>query len=461
MATTIEWTQRSGTKGETWNVVTGCDRVSAGCDNCYAMTMAKRLKAIGQPRYQCDGDPRTSGPGFGLTEHPDVLTLPLHWRKPRTVFVNSMSDLFHARVSREFLARVFAVMALTPQHTYQCLTKRPRRMSLILNSQEFRHAVARELDSLRVDLTHDLREAWASIPGFSGYEASSHGRLRGPDGGRLATTTNPQSGYLTVTLWNHGTPRTVSVHRSVLSAFSAEPDGSAEVCHRNGAKTDNRLANLRWGSRSENQHEKIRHGSRGGPAKLCLADVEEIRRARRGAGASRPTQQVVADRYGVSRSLISLIESGAIWAGPDLPWPLPNVWLGTSVEDQQRADERIPHLLDTPAAVRFLSCEPLLEPVDLEPWLWEGVSYRTDYGTGIEYDRVPSQAVDWVIVGAESGSGARPMDPAWAQAIVDQCHATGVPVFVKQLSGGRRANHDIGTFPPGLQVREYPQAVIT
>lgn len=118
----IEWTEA------TWNPTTGCDRVSAGCDNCYAMTLAKRLKAMGQPRYQLDGDPRTSGPGFGLMIHPDALGLPLTWKRPRVVFVNSMSDLFHARVPVGFIRQVFAVMAATPQHTYQVLTKRGRRL---------------------------------------------------------------------------------------------------------------------------------------------------------------------------------------------------------------------------------------------------------------------------------------------------------------------------------------------
>lgn len=132
--TSIEWTQREGTVGKTWNPTSGCDRISAGCDHCYALTMAKRLKAMGQAKYQNDGDPRTSGPGFGVTVHPDALTEPLRWRKPATVFVNSMSDLFHARVPKEFIAQVFAVMAATPQHTYQILTKRPERMARILST---------------------------------------------------------------------------------------------------------------------------------------------------------------------------------------------------------------------------------------------------------------------------------------------------------------------------------------
>lgn len=119
----IEWTEA------TWNPTTGCDRISSGCDHCYALTLAKRLKAMGTAKYQLDGDPRTSGPGFAVQMHEDVLLLPYKWGSPRVVFVNSMSDLFHARVTNDFIERVFAVMAATPRHTYQILTKRPRRVA--------------------------------------------------------------------------------------------------------------------------------------------------------------------------------------------------------------------------------------------------------------------------------------------------------------------------------------------
>ncbi len=124
MATTtgIEWTE------VTWNPTTGCDRISAGCDHCYALTLAKRLKAMGQPKYQNDGDARTSGPGFGLTLHPQTLLEPFTWRQPRIVFVDSMSDLFHARVPLGFVREVFEVIEATPQHTYQVLTKRSSRL---------------------------------------------------------------------------------------------------------------------------------------------------------------------------------------------------------------------------------------------------------------------------------------------------------------------------------------------
>src|SRR3984957_17305753 len=129
--TGIEWTEA------TWNPTTGCDRISAGCDNCYALTLAKRLKAMGNPKYQLDGDPRTSGPGFGLAIHPSALDLPRTWRQPRTIFVNSMSDLFHARVPDDFIRQVFEVMASTPRHTYQVLTKRPKRLVRLSDSLDW------------------------------------------------------------------------------------------------------------------------------------------------------------------------------------------------------------------------------------------------------------------------------------------------------------------------------------
>ncbi len=139
----IEWTE------ETWNPTTGCDKISAGCDNCYALGMARRLKAMGQAKYQNDGHPVTSGPGFGITVHTDELSTPLRWRKPRTVFVNSMSDLFHARVPHDFLASAFAVMSCTPHHTYQVLTKRPERMQRLLTSHAWWTAFAAEMVELR------------------------------------------------------------------------------------------------------------------------------------------------------------------------------------------------------------------------------------------------------------------------------------------------------------------------
>lgn len=331
--TTIEWTE------QTWNPTTGCDRISPGCDHCYALTMANRLKGMGQAKYQNDGHPTTSGPGFALTTHPDVLTEPLRWKKPRKVFVNSMSDLFHARVPRNFLARVFAVMAATPQHTYQILTKRPDRAARILT---------------------DLCTCGAGHPPGEHFRSSMEW---------AATSHSPTY----VPGLEHG------------------------IYHRAG-------------------------------------------------------------------------------------WPLPNVWIGTSVENQKYADLRIPALLDTPAAVRFLSCEPLLGPVDLcgpivpgrgRPKLTYWLDGRPGWGPEQTDDRgrvcqqlAVGPRIDWVIVGGESGPGARPMDPAWAASLVEQCQHSKTAVFMKQLGTvWARANNASDTkggnpddWPADLRIREYPTA---
>lgn len=124
--TKIQWTDIS------WNPVTGCDRISKGCDHCYALAMARRLKLMGSKRYQLDGDDVTSGPGFGVQMHEDLLGIPYRWGGNRMVFVNSMSDLFHAKVSKEFIYKVIEVIRETPQHTYQVLTKRPKRAMRLL-----------------------------------------------------------------------------------------------------------------------------------------------------------------------------------------------------------------------------------------------------------------------------------------------------------------------------------------
>jgi len=156
----IEWTE------VTWNPVTGCDRVSAGCDNCYALTLAKRLQAMGSPKYQANGDPRTSGPGFGLTVHPQSLQEPYRWTGRRVVFVNSMSDLFHARVPLSFVRDVFDVIAATPQHTYQVLTKRSLRLRRLASQLEWPGnlwmgvSVENEAALKRVD---DLRQVPAAV----------------------------------------------------------------------------------------------------------------------------------------------------------------------------------------------------------------------------------------------------------------------------------------------------------
>ncbi len=209
----IEWTDA------TWNPVTGCTKVSPGCKHCYAERMAKRLKAMGQANY---------ANGFKLTTHPHMLEIPLRWRSPRRIFVNSMSDLFHKDVPLSFIKQVFDVMDRAHWHQYQVLTKRAERIS--------------ELDR-------------------------------------------------------------------------------------------------------------------------------------------------------------------------ELAWR-PQVWMGVSVESE-KFTFRIDHLRETHAHVKFLSLEPLIGPLP----------------------RLNLQGIDWVIVGGESGPGARPMDPAWVTEIRDQCLDTGVAFFFKQWGG--------------------------
>lgn len=162
------------------------------------------------------------------------------------------------------------------------------------------------------------------------------------------------------------------------------------------------------------------------------------------ARTPRHTWQITTKRPARMRSLLARRSFRDNLAHLDAPWPLPNVWLGVSVENQRWADVRVPLLLDTPAAVRWLSCEPLLGPVDLldvpdgecgaagPAVTHHGYSRRTDYGTGVEYDCEHESGIDWVVVGGESGPGARPMDPDWARSLRDQCAAAGVPFLFKQ-----------------------------
>lgn len=242
----------------TWSPVTGCTKVSAGCKNCYAereveSRWSKNPKSVFYGRAFSD-----------VRCHPDSLGQPLHWKKPRKIFVCPRGDLFHPDVPFEFIDRVFAVMALCPQHIFQVLTKRPERM-------------------LRYFTHHFTRSKCATA----------------------------------------------------ATAFSGMKDsvGGGDIRVSNGA------------------------------------------------------------------------------------FPMPNVWVGVSVEDQATADERIPLLLEIPAAVRWLSMEPLLECVDL---------------LLVDCMGAPDRAIDWIVVGGESGASARPMHPDWVRDIQDQCQFAKVPFLFKQ-----------------------------
>lgn len=264
----IEWTEA------TWNPLAGCSAVSPGCTHCYAATMARRLAAMGQKKYIGVAERRGNVDVFTgkINLDPLGVQLPLKWKKPRRVFVNSMSDLFHESVPDEFIGSVVDTMAIAVRHTFQVLTKRPERMAELL-------------------------------------------------------------------------PRLADRHT-----------------------------------------------------------------ARNGDG-----------------------------------WPLSNVWWGTSVEDRPRKD-RIDELRDVPAAIRFLSLEPLLE----------------DLG------ELDLRGIHWVIVGGESGPGARPFNWMWADSIIKQCKAADVPVFMKQYGsnpiGGMgeripfkdKKGGDMSEWPESLRVREFP-----
>lgn len=288
--TEIQWTD------STWNPVRGCSRVSAGCENCYAEKIAKRFSGPGKPY---EGLVNKHGAWNGtMREVPEHLFDPLRWTKPRMVFVNSMSDLFHEGVADEYIAAVFGVMAAAPQHTFQILTKRPERARYWFD----RTRTIDEIDAARTTIHDD----------------------DGP-----------------------GTPgRLECLYRALVAEAEHHPKGDGGPLHTKHA------------------------------------------------------------------------------ADPVGPWPLPNVWLGVSAENQEAADERIPILLDTPAAVRFVSAEPLLEAVDFDSPV-------------LRHHYRPGHTIDWIIIGGESGPGARPCNVQWIRSIVQQCREAGVPCFVKQL--GARA----------------------
>jgi len=259
---------------------------------------------MGSAKYQTDGHPFTSGPGFGVAVHPDALDQPLRWKRPRRIFVNSMSDLFHKDIPEDFIADVFAVMAAAQQHTFQVLTKRHARMRSLLNSKDFAGRVNRAYCCLPSD-----------IPAIRGYA-----------------------------------------------------------------------------------------------------------------------------------------------------WPLRNVWLGVSAEDQHWADIRIPALNQTPAAIRFVSAEPLIGPIRLHRG--HGHCPTHDFPGGFCSSPCPDLIrPDWLIIGGESGPGARPMEIDWARTLVRQSREAGITPFVKQLGavtgiplGAGSHGGDWDAWPADLRIREFPAA---
>lgn len=274
--TRIEWADA------TVNAINGCTVTSPGCTHCYAMKQAHRFDARRGLTRQSNGGMVWTGE-VRLNEK--ALLQPLSWKRPRRIFWNAHGDTFHESVPDEWIDRMLAVCALTPQHTHMILTKRAGRMREFITDPAAPRRIARVIVDMLI---------------------------------------NKQVKY------------------------------------------------------DEQTWPVISEGDIDAPSDILIR------------------------------------------------WPLLNVWLGVSVEDQTRADERIPDLIATPAVVRFLSCEPLLGPVDL------GNVYPTKDVHGTYLHHAPITQLDWVIAGGESGTGARPMHPDWARSLRDQCAAAGVPFHFKQ-----------------------------
>lgn len=297
----IEWTDA------TWNPVTGCSVVSPGCTNCYAMKLAGTRLQHHPSRKGLTVETK-AGPVWNgqVRLNEEWLAQPLQWKRPRRIFVCAHGDLFAENVPDEWIDRVFAIMALAPQHTFQILTKRAARMRAYMT------------DRAGLLARHMIDEYLIKAP-----DAALGGR---------------------------------SIH-------------------------------ARW------------------PV-VSIGNVDH------------PDDVTMS------------------------PWPLPNVHMGVSVEDQPRADERVRELLRTPAAVRWISAEPLIGPVD---FCAAGMKLngKLDVETG------ERRVIDWIVVGGESGHGARPMHPDWARQIRDDAAACGVPFFFKQW----------GAWTPGENVRRMTGVV--
>lgn len=342
--TNIEWADA------VWNPVRGCSRVSEGCRNCYAEHQAIRItrfdRAKGVPEGQGAYDGlvtmTSQGPKWTgkIRELPEKLHEPLTWKKPKRIFVNSMSDLFHEGVSIQFIAEVFAYMAYARQHTFMVLTKRAERMHQVLNSEEFEELYFEELYDDATTMAH------------------------------------------------------------------------TDACEILGRR-----------------------------------------------GEFNPLARVSTDIRAMDPTL-----------------PRPNIQLGVSVEDQPTADERIPLLLATPAAVHFISYEPALDGIWIKPYLQPhcerhkgqlGADGRCDVceGRGLWETDEPLQehekaairpGLAGVIAGGESGRGSRLMKADWMRSIRDQCVDAGVPFFFKQWGGADKK--EAGRLLDGREWNELPGA---
>jgi protein gp37 len=255
-----------------------------------------------------------------------------------------------------------------------------------------------------------------------------------------------EDGHTRVTIFRNGVRERVLVHRLVLTLFCRDPQDGEQGRHLDGNPRNNRIDNLAWGTQSANWDDSKSHGTHQRSNKLTAEQVAEIRTLARDG----ETKSSLAAMFDVSATQVANILSGKHWK-PQATAIRPNVFLGTSVEDQATADARIPHLLKVPAAVRFLSVEPLLGPIDFRavPGLNKLPAVHMQEGRG-------PAGIDWVIVGCESGHHRRPCKPEWVESIVHQCRTAGVSCFVKQLEIDGVVTGDVSQFPAGLQVRQFP-----
>lgn len=396
----------------------------------------------------------------GLDEK--VLLAPLRWRKPRKIFVCSMTDLFGEWVPDDMLDRIIAVMALCPQHTFQVLTKRPKRMREYCSSELTPFRIARSIDALRASGNRGDEEI-LPIDGYPGYFASSHGVIYSDRRGqrRALRPDVGDQGHCRVQLHRDGSGirgDRLLVHRIILETFEGPPPApDIQGRHRDGNPKNNALANLQWGDQSSNWSDSKRHGNHRRYSKLTVEQVAEIRRRHSGGD----TGEALAREFSVSATQIRNIASGRRWnVEAPIEWPLPNVWKGVTAENQPAADERIPQLLTTPAAVRWVSYEPALGPLDAGQWLEPAEEH------GVDLSRSPGSkvggcvgvhpALDWIVCGGESGHHARPMHPDWARSIRAQCKEAGVAFFMKQIcERGRPLPMD--RWPDDLRIREFPE----
>ena len=322
--TKIEWATK------VWNPVTGCTKISPGCDNCYAERMAKRLAGrVGYPKDE----------SFEVTFHSNRLVLPLKWRKPQRVFINSMGDIFHDDVENWMIDKIFGVILASnvlvnkPDHVFMVLTKRPERMRQYFTERQ----------------PVDLIKAWTKASDW-------------------ITLNNLDVLFLDLVY--------------------------SETCRD-------------WDERGRNSN---------GSAHLPWGYIDKL-------------------------------------------WPLPNLLLGVTAENQEQAEKRIPVLLQIPAAVRFVSVEPMLSAIDLREWMADCgcVQCKRKYYTDLDELEYPENdntkcpdcggdivsfsgykktlRPNWVICGGESGPGARPMHLDWVRSLRDQCQASGTPYFFKQWGG--------------------------